>query len=734
MEVTLLKKPHEISFTGNTIPFVFSISPYGINERSMNIKLSVRVLIESSYNSGIYTEIKNDSFIPNNSGIIQMDVSTILHPYLEYFMPRFDTPVLYNSDKQSKMYKINWTLTVDDSIVVAATDSDVFTAVKGGIAMEHWHPHEFFTVNVITNKQPLHLPESGSLSTTNLPKWFYWIYPADDGKDQTVKIKAYYDDGSNSTYTFSNTIIAGKWQVCCAPIGTDFIIDNLTSSGKLIVKYEIKVLVDTSTVIAQLLDLYIDYRKFYDTNVIVYRGSLGGLETIELLGAQDFEVDNTINIAQRVLPFSMHYNNALLGQSVQQSAFDIAKYIGYTGYITKASLQKLRDLFISPEKWQINETGKLIPIVIAGKNVKYFSSKDSVYSMSIEWIQAYQNQYYTPSVLLPTTRSCPGMEKLSVKQLNFTTLQISYAMPFPYETAEVEITIGSTVTTHRYKGNTQTILESFSNTATSGSPVSVQVKARVICNEYSDPIEAGGWTTVTISAVEKMALVAVNDFATIDKGFSDYVTLLVNPLLNDYDPESGLVTCVAASGTTHDGGHFTINTGGLVTFKPVSNTYTGRDYFSYTITDGTRTATAIFYINVGTYYAGVFAKLDFRNITTVLATGHPSGHTDGEVWLSFYSDSTCTTPLDVTSLALTFNYRKTNYHFSNGWYSANFQDSGNYDASSSYTDLSCVGTGTEMRIYNGRLITMLRNWAVYTKYDYVQDNFTIRTGTGYVAV
>ena len=157
MDVTLLKAPYEISFTGNIMPFIFGISPYGSNERAMNIKLNLRVMVESSLNSGIFTEVNSNSFLPNNSGIIQLDVSTVIHPYLSYLMPKFDTQTTYKSPDQSRRYKLSYYLTIDDSILIASTDTSVYTAVKGGIAMEHWHPSEFFTVNVVTNKMPLHI-------------------------------------------------------------------------------------------------------------------------------------------------------------------------------------------------------------------------------------------------------------------------------------------------------------------------------------------------------------------------------------------------------------------------------------------------------------------------------------------------------------------------------------------------------------------------------------------------
>ena len=734
MDVTLLKAPYEISFTGNIMPFIFGISPYGSNERAMNIKLNLRVMVESSLNSGIFTEVNSNSFLPNNSGIIQLDVSTVIHPYLSYLMPKFDTQTTYKSPDQSRRYKLSYYLTIDDSILIASTDTSVYTAVKGGIAMEHWHPSEFFTVNVVTNKMPLHIIAAGELFTQQLPRWLYWIYPSDDAAIQTIKIKAYYDDGSNASYTLPTTITSVKWQVCCAPMGADFVLANLSSVGKIIVKYDVTVTVPANIVIAQILNQNIDYRMFYDTNIILYRNSLGGLETIELKGEQDFEVDNTITQAIRVLPPNIYANNALMGQSMQQSGFDTAKFIGYTGLVNKAVANKMRDFFIAPEKFQMNETGKLIPIVIVGSNVKYYTNRDSVYGIMVTWNQAYQNQYYTPAVLMPITRACPGLEKMVVKQLSFNLLQISYSAPIPYNIVEFEITIGSVVNTYRFTGNTQTVTQTFPNTAVGSGTVNVQIKGRVICNPYAAVVDAGAYITIIIYAVAKTALIANNDFVTLDSGYNDYVPISTNPLTNDYDPEGLAISCIAAGGATHAGGNFTLSSGGAVTYKPPSIYYVGRDYFSYTITDGgTRTATAVYFINVGSYFAGVFAKVTFESIVT-----DSSGYTTGQIWVSFFSDSGCTTALDVTSLGFNVNYQQqlsTWTSHSNTAYTG--VDDSSYVITN--TNLTVAGVGTKVKVYDGAIFTGIDTgpdvdnpWLEL--YNMTSMAFVILPGTGYVGI
>jgi hypothetical protein len=85
--------------------------------------------------------------------------------------------------------------------------------------------------------------------------------------------------------------------------------------------------------------------------------------------------------------------------------------------------------------------------------------------------------------------------------------------------------------------------------------------------------------------------VAVDDSAVTDEGRG--VTVAV--LANDADVDGDALAVTAVSTPTH--GTATINGDGTVTYASVS-TYSGSDLFSYTISDGTATATAIVAVQV----------------------------------------------------------------------------------------------------------------------------------------
>src|SRR5205085_3756680 len=99
------------------------------------------------------------------------------------------------------------------------------------------------------------------------------------------------------------------------------------------------------------------------------------------------------------------------------------------------------------------------------------------------------------------------------------------------------------------------------------------------------------------------------------------------------------------------GGQYTIDIAGNVTYKPPSPGFVGQDTVVYTMkqTGTTLIAGANIIINVGTVPSNVYAKIVKRNIVTT------SSNESGEIWIDFYSDPAGTIPYDVTALGLTIN-------------------------------------------------------------------------------
>jgi hypothetical protein len=126
---------------------------------------------------------------------------------------------------------------------------------------------------------------------------------------------------------------------------------------------------------------------------------------------------------------------------------------------------------------------------------------------------------------------------------------------------------------------------------------------------------------------------------------------------------------VAGTFPTAQGGSFILASDGSFTYVPPAN-YTGLDNVTYTASNGSGTATATVFFRV---LPDVYVRLQQVNVNNGFIYGECSqgpeylGESNTAIYrLFFYSNSAGTTPLDVTGLGLTINYRITRAHASGG--------------------------------------------------------------------
>lgn len=715
MDVILTKKPYEVSFTGNPMPFIFTLTPYGDLQRSENYKLQVNILIEDVPGTGSYTNVFSQIFFPDYTGVIQMDVSTIIDAYLNYYTPKItlDKPLVCQNHR--KKYKLSYQLQNDDDLVTNLFTTSVFYGIKGGMSYEQWNPVQFFEQNIVSNKQPLQFAPEGEKVSLTQPLFFAWLYPYDDKKVQTLTYTFYFDNGTSAVYPHPKTIKANKWAVSIAPAGLSQ-INYTVPAGRMIVYYTIHINNEDGIQIVAPFTYTIDYRSFYNSFLLLYRNSLGGLTSVRLRGQVDAEADYAYQQASRISTASYFSNQILLPQLTQETNTETEKFTGDTGFISKKALNNLRDLFLSKQIFEVNENNKLLPCALTGSNVKLYSNKSSLFSVQVQWQHAYSNEFFTPAGTVPVNNTCPAVDIFNVVQVNKNTLQIVWSLQTPYDRINVTIDNGISVKTYTYTGNSGSLLQPFTNPATT-APVNITVTGQTLCDEDASPVVAGPVTTLIVSVKPNSKPVAVDDTFAINGGFNTPVDLGGNVLDNDYDPDGDAIEVNPDSGYTNKSGFFTLHADGTVTYQPPNSTFTGQDYFQYRVhevSDPTSVSDyAKVYVNIGgSNFVKAFVRLKKRNEVST-SNSHQTTFS-GDYYLEFYSDVAGTKKLDVTNLGIIVNVHKLEI----------------LGATENPADLTFTATGTEMRIYTG--FFQIIDWDdPFNDYTYKME---LQPGTGYTAI
>lgn len=721
MEAVLIKQPPEISFSGNPMPYIFGITPYGAIEKTQDIKLVVRVLVESIFGNNSFVEIKAQPFYPDSNGQVKIEIQTLIDPFLEYYTPKLSLKRPVQAFSQRKRYRVQYTLQKDGAIVGEVQSSPILFAIKGGMSYDQWHPSQFFNKNILEDKSPLHFVAPSEKCHVAENKYLFWTYPFADNKVQTVMIDIMLDDNSIIQYNLPYTIFCGKWGICCVPIGFNQLgLNTEVPVGQWPVYYSVKVMnADNIAIVAPII-YNIDHRNFYETYQLLYRNSLGGIDTIRLRGVVDFEADYTRQNAQRTVPPSYYSNGNLLAQSIDENAEETPKFKGDTGFLSKAVVDKLRDLFLSPQKMEL-ENEKLLPITINNKNVKFFSNKENLLSLQIEWQRAHINEFYTPANTISLNATCPAVENFIVKQINKNLLQIMYALQTPYDRIEVQVITSEGTETFYYTGNAQTIKQKFENPIDMGTE-EITIKARTLCDEEAVPPNIGPWTTILLVINGNSLPIANDDIYNIAAGYNSPIILAGSVLANDYDPDGDIIEVIADAGATVAGGTYSITSAGIISYTPPNSDYIGADSFTYEIQEfgGGTPVQATVTINVGQLSGNIFAKIVYRNEQS--GGNQYNSYSQAEIWMDFFNDPGGITPLDVTGMGVTFNYREDTTE----------QDTmGNF--SGNQTDTPVLGTGTKMKLLDAGIYADDYDPGFLFPYIFTAT-YSMLPGTGYIPI
>ncbi len=710
------------------MPYTFAMNPYGSTEAAQDIRLVIRVMVEDSFGSNIYTEVKSQVFYPNGKGEVSFDVKNIIHAYLEYYMPNPNLMRPLQAINQRKRYRVDYLILKEGVIVGDLEETDVLNAVKGGIAYEEWHPKEFFTSLIMDQKQSLQFHPMRKVAFDEL-RYFFWIYPWDDAALQTVMIDILLDDQSTINADLSQKLFVGKWAVCCVPIGFNQLkLNDLVPADRTAISYTIQVKTPGTSIVAPVT-FELEQRNFYNTFHLVYRNSLGGMETINMRGQVDFETDHQRQAIQRAVPPAYFSNMVLMHQSDDVNSSESAKYKGDTGFLNRDSSDRLRDFFLSPQKYEVLKGAdghkiKLLPITVITKNTKFFSNQENLVTTVIEWNRGYVNEYYSPNRLMPSVRACPALESFEVTQINKNLLQIMYALESPYDRVEIKVITTLGTQTFYFTGNARTIRQAFNNPVygTTGNE-DIIIEARCVCDEYSDPMDLGPVSTVNLNVVGNTLPIANDDNYSLAVGYNTAVTLPGSVLANDYDPDGDPIECVPDSGATADGGTFDIDIDGIIEYTPPSSVYSGTDSFDYEMQEvgGSTTVTATVYITVGTVAGAVYGKIVRRNVVSN-TSGYDSEVT-AEVWVDFFADPSGTTPLDVTGMGITFDV---NEHQMIQDHNTGFQ-------THSDTAIPVIGVGTKVKFFEN-IVYQENSDPVYPYSQIFSLLHTLLPGTGYIVI
>jgi hypothetical protein len=271
------------------------------------------------------------------------------------------------------------------------TESDPFYLLKGGLSPRQVASlrdagTDFYTKYILGGKFLTSRPQDELVHPTQPIK--LWYIPAADNAAIEYRVKYFFDDGTNATYTATVNLDASKlYEFNCNPAHLGV---NIQPTGKRVTNFTVALYTESET------------RRFtYDWNYcerpvfLMFANTFGGVDDVYLSGyIQDKFVTEGDNTSRPPQITDTVYTPTLLSLNKQgQNRWRIN-----SGWKSIPTIQFLRDLLISKQAWYIysnitQTTTSIIPIIIDTADNLLVDRQQDMYSIDIEFSEAHKSRH-----------------------------------------------------------------------------------------------------------------------------------------------------------------------------------------------------------------------------------------------------------------------------------------------------------------------------------------------------
>lgn len=417
MAVAVAIQPSDLSWSRNQINYHLLVtdngSPYTPANLPDNYQLNVKVFFEKTYGSGTFTEIAHTESIPDENGLVPIDLQHILHKaYLESLVvdpiPSVNTTSPYIANNLRKYYLEYAEESGNPVVTDAYTTLPTKEIIAGGIDQEVFANNDYLSLIDATNSLLTWYPNHKKIGIDQ-PEYLTWYNYTGVQKGVVLEIVGYTGSLALSTiYLFdaSGGVTTANNQCVVFPV--NYLIYSTHSNN--ILKFTARIVDGSSAYdsgspvyLSPLRTYYVDY-DYYDTvKTLLYLNSFFLPETLRLTGEQKKNLQVSRQISQRIL----EANYSRVSKEVEQFDFDWDNVWTFrTGNIRKAEVDALQELLIYNSAYEITETGYR-PLLLDGRRYEIENTLEFLNSLEFSAVRALKAVNYL-NFFLPIALCCCG--------------------------------------------------------------------------------------------------------------------------------------------------------------------------------------------------------------------------------------------------------------------------------------------------------------------------------------
>ena len=399
MAIEITKRPFYYCFSKNPVAYQL-YSAAAAASPDAGFVFEIKVIFISI--AGVTTETEAFRYTPVG-GYADADIQDIVESFLEYELPFFDPDEtkVWPSAGQTGFFYIRFREISSSNLAPSWDDSEKdfqSLGVKGGISRFKYQGNNFFT-NYFNGDVPraarpfLTWQQSGRLAAVEERMYLAFLlidYVAP--LELKVIATAWYVGGGNQV--IDRDVPTDLNTVYYLPAGaTQWGFDL----SRQIWYWEIKVLdASDGTALSQTFRYEADNRADYNNIFLHYRTSLGGIDSVQLRGVINYDLDYDYTEVQKIQPsnyFDGHYFDR---QKLLTNNKELQTLRGDIGHLDKEEQDRLRDAFLERETWWAISK-KWWPVNIVTKSIKQKSSESNRWNLPLDFTLAHEgDSSYTP--------------------------------------------------------------------------------------------------------------------------------------------------------------------------------------------------------------------------------------------------------------------------------------------------------------------------------------------------
>lgn len=378
-------------------PVTFDKGPVPTWETEENYRLFDDVRVEDVSGSGTFNSKLKVTLYPFGDGNVTFQVRQAFRGTLSATPPSLNTNEITRLTDRIKLFKhYTGNLFALETTPGTLTGSNPHLVLLGGLNKFSWAGSDYFGSFLPTTKKFMTWAPVEKQVDRNQEDYLNFFVYALSTTTLKLRIKAYFDDNTNTTSTVMTKVGVAYGQLFQVPAGPVNAGVHLITPAKTVTKYELWLTDQADAVISEVRTYRLDAVTHPRRRLFMFLNSLGAFEVLRFTGSASMTTEVTKEQVVKFLPVdyaALDGETETFGASLREGSSFSSGY--FDDRLAAAWLDYMKDFLLSRQVYEVTD-GKRRPINIAGG--LYPTGADQDYTRFIRFtaLDSYEDDSYTP--------------------------------------------------------------------------------------------------------------------------------------------------------------------------------------------------------------------------------------------------------------------------------------------------------------------------------------------------